>query len=119
MTLDELIVDTLKGLVANRVFPDLAPPKTAAPFITYTAYGGQAVNFLGGEQSSKRNALVQVTTWGERRLQVSALAAEAEAALRTRLELGTTVLSQPQSLHDPETGYRGAAQDFSFWTDTT
>ena len=60
MTVESMLFDALKGLVSNRVFPDIAPDLTPRPYITYQQVGGVAVNFLDPTIPSKANGRIQV-----------------------------------------------------------
>lgn len=115
MTIEASIFDSLKGLVGNRVFPDVAPPTTAKPFIVYQQIGGSAVNFVDSTSPSKKNGRFQVAVWGNTRAEVSALARSIEDTLRGNAALQTSVVSAPVADYEQETGLRGSRQDFSFW----
>lgn len=118
MTVEATIFNALKGLVNNRVYPDVAPANTARPYITYQQVGGLPVNFVEGGTPSKANGRFQVSVWADTRATASATAKLATAALRATASLQTTVLSEPVATHDGPTGYRGTRQDFSFWFDS-
>lgn len=100
--------------VCPRVSADVAPAGTAKPFITWQQVGGDVIQPISG-LPDKRNALVQINCWAERRADANALALAVEAAL-----VGTTVfVARPQSAlvatNDDDTDLRGAMQDFSIW----
>lgn len=115
MTVEALIFTSLRGLVADRVFPDVAPELTARPYITYQQVGGAPVNFIGGTVPSKKNGRFQINVWADTRAAASAMAISVEDALRTVTALQTTVLGSVQASYDPDTKLRGTIQDFSFW----
>jgi len=121
MSLEASIFATLKGLVESRVYRDVAPDdKPALPRITFQQISGQAVNFLGGDKPSKKNARVQINCWGLRRDDVMALARLVEDAMRANTSLATTVLSAPTAIFEPKSSPTGAdlygsMQDFSCW----
>ena len=114
VTLEAAIFEALKSLVANRVYPDVAPEKVARPYITYHQVGGAAVNFLDASTPSKKRGRFQVNVWGDTRAQVSALTAATEDALRAAAILQTRVEDGPAGFYDPDTKLRGSMQDFSF-----
>lgn len=114
MSVESVIFDTLKGLVANRVFPDIAPAGTARPYITYQQVGGEAVNFLDPTVPSKKRSRFQLNVWSDTRASVAALAIAVEDALRQVASLQTTVEGAPVASYEPETNLRGSLQDFSF-----
>lgn len=97
-----------------RVFSDVAEAGAAKPFITWQQVGGDVLQPISG-MADKRNALVQINCWAERRIDANALALAVEAAL-----VGATVFqARPQSAlvatNDDDTDLRGAMQDFSIW----
>lgn len=121
MTIEASIFATLKTLVANRVYRDVAPQNvTALPRITFSQIGGDAVNFLDQARPSKKNARIQISCWGSDRDSVAALARSVEDALRAANSAGVTqtvVLSGMMAVYEPDTKLYGAHQDFSIWKD--
>lgn len=117
MTAESIIFATLRGLVADRVFPDVAPEGTARPYCTYQQVGGAAVNFTDGGIPSKRNGRYQINCWSDSRPQAALLARSVESALRPVPTLLTTVLGGPVAEYEEDTKLFGTRQDFSFWTD--
>lgn len=115
MSLESTIFDTLKGFVANRVYPDVAPAGTPTPFYTYQQVGGSAINFLDAAVPGKENARMQINSWAATRKEAKALALQAANALRVVASLQTTVLGAQVSVYEPDTGLRGSRQDFSMW----
>ena len=77
MTQDELIFSLLKGLVSNRVYPDIAPQDAATPYVTHQDVGGDAVNFMDGAAPGKSNTRLQVNVWAQTRAQAKAIAQRA------------------------------------------
>lgn len=117
MTQDELFFTALRGLVNDRVYPDIGKEGTDLPYITYQDIGGEPVNFIDGAAPSKANARVQVNVWAKTRAEAKDLARRVEHALRAVPALQTLVIGAPVTTYDPETKYRGTIQDFSVWTD--
>lgn len=116
MSVESLIFDTLKGLVTNRVYPDVAPEDvTALPRIVYQQVGGQAINFLENVPAGKKNGRFQVAVWGGTRLQVAALSRQVEDALKSTNALYPTILAAPVAIYEEDTRLYGSRQDFSFW----
>lgn len=117
MSVETLIYTALKSLVSNRVYRDLAPKTAVAtlPRITFQQIGGRAVNFLEGGTPSKKNAVVQINCWDDRRDDVMALARDVEDALRSAAGLQATVLGAAIAVYEQDTGLYGSMQDFSFW----
>lgn len=116
MSTESLLFNALKGLVANRVYPDVGPEGVAVPYITWQQVGGQPVNFLDtATLPSRANGRYQINTWAATRAEASTLAKQVENAVRATTSLQPAVLSQPVATTDEETGRRGYRQDFSLW----
>lgn len=118
-SMEAILFDTLKGLVGNRVFPSVAPELTPTPYITYQSAGGeQAINFMDGEQPSKKNARIQINVWDKQLVSALALSQRAETALRgASTTLSTTVLSGQRTTYEQDTKLHGTIQFFSCWAD--
>ncbi len=115
MSVEIALFNALKSLVANRVYPDIAPELTKLPFITFQQIGGQSLNFLNAALPGKRNSRFQVNVWADSRLDAADLARKIDETVRQVSELQTTVQSEPVALYEPETQRYGTRQDFSFW----
>lgn len=113
MTIEASIYNALKGLVGNRVFPDVAPATTARPYMTYQQVGGTAVNFLGATVPGKRNARIQINCWADTRLAAANLARQAEDALIVGLK--AHVIGSQVAVYEDDTKLYGTMQDFSIW----
>lgn len=112
--IEPTLVSTLGPLLGGRLYPDAAPANTTLPFATYQQVGGQALSFMEGQPTDKKNARIQVNVWAKTRQEAMALIRAIEdAAVKAPL------LGEPQgaavSLYDEAAGMRGAMQDFSFW----
>lgn len=118
MSVEAQIYASLKSLVDNRVFRDVASQTNPAlNRIVFQQVGGESVNFLEGGRPSKKNARFQITCWGSRRDDVMALSRRVEDTLRTVTALSPTVLGAAIAVYDEETKSYGAIQDFSLWYD--
>ena len=116
MSIESILFTTLKGLVSNRVYPDVGPAGVVAPYITWEQVGGTPVNFLDTVTlPSKANGRFQINTWAATRAEALTLAKQVENAVRATTSLQPTVLSQPVATTDEETGRKGYRQDFSLW----
>lgn len=115
MTVESLLFSALGSLVANRVFPDVAPLNTAKPYLTYQQVGGTAVSFLESGIVGKRNGRFQINAWATTRLDAAALSRAVEDALVTSTPLRAYVLGAPVAIYEPETLLYGTRQDFSIW----
>jgi hypothetical protein len=116
MTVEADIFTALGGLVANRVFPDVAPIATARPYITYSQIGGRALTYLENAVPSKQNGRFQINVWANTRASASATMLLVESAMVS----ATAFQARPQSA--PSTGYDNdmlvytSLQDFSVWS---
>ena len=117
MTIEADIYDTLKGLVGNRAFPDVAPLSTTRPYITYTQIGGEAVSFMERGLPSKKHGRFQVNVWGDTRASVSAVILQVEAAMDAATAFQAEAVGAPSSDYDPDIPVYGSIQDFSVWSD--
>jgi hypothetical protein len=115
VSVETTIFEALRGLVNDRVFPDVAPEETQRPYITYQQVGGESVNFVDATVPTKKNGRWQINVWADSRLDAAPLARLVEDTLRVIPELQTTVLGAPIARYDEETKLRGMTQDFSFW----
>ena len=115
MSIETALFDALRGLVSDRVYPDVAPENTVRPYITYQQTGGDAVNFVESTIPSKKNARMQINVWADTRLQAAAMAGTVEDVLRTLIVLHPTVLGAAIATYDDETKLRGTLQYFSLW----
>ena len=115
MSVEATIFNALKHLVANRVYPDMAPESISRPYITFQQVGGRSVNFLSGDLPDKRNSRFQINVWADSRLDAARVAKQVDDTLRQVNALQTTVLSEPIATVEPETRLYGTRQDVSFW----
>ena len=115
MSIDTLIAQALGPLVGGRAYPDVAPENPTLPYIVYQQVGGEGLVYLEGTLPDREGCRIQVATWGERRLEVTALAKLAEKALIDALDLQTEPLGGRMSDHEPGTQRYGARQDFMVW----
>lgn len=116
MTVESDLYTLLKGLVGDRVYPDVAPLSTPRPYITYQQIGGQVLSYVGPEVPSEKNGSFQINVWADSRLAAAALALQVEAAF-----IGATVFvaspeSAPIAQHEPDLNLYGTIQDFSIWS---
>lgn len=114
MSAEATIHALLSGLVAARVYPDVAPSGVARPFIVYQQVGGQGVVYTEGTMPDHENARMQIACWATTRTQAITLAKQAEALICAS-ELMAHPLGSRISVHEPETNLYGARQDFDCW----
>lgn len=110
---EAIVYGALRGLVADRVYPDIAPEAAARPYFTYQAVGGQDTDTLDG-QTDLQNARMQVNAWADDRLTAVNLMRAAIAAL-TDPPIAAVTIGAPASTYEPDTKLRGSRQDFSIW----
>lgn len=115
MTLEAELFALLSPIVAGRVFPDVAPNGTIAPYATYQQVGGEVINYLGREVPDLHHARVQINVWCATRMQASMLARQIEDAFRTATAFQASPLGAPVSRAPEESPLYGAMQDFSIW----
>lgn len=115
MSIDALIFAALSPLVDGAVYPDVAPEKAPTPRIVYQQVGGAGLSYTEGSLPDNENCRIQVVTWGLRRLDVTALAKLAEAAILIHPGMQATTLGGRVSTHEESTNLYGARQDFSVW----
>ena len=116
MTVESDIFQALKGLAADRVFPDFAPIATAQPYVTYTQVGGESVAYLENALPSKKNGRFQVNVWGSTRASCVALMKQVEAALVAATAFQARPTSEPTSSYDHDSMIYSSLQDFSIWS---
>lgn len=113
MSFEPALVAALQGLVANRVYAELAPQDTPYPYITYQQVGGVPTNTLCGN-SNGQNARVQVNVWAKTREQANTLMRAVEVIVTSTPFRGVSLGSLVAEYNAPTHG-RGARQDFSIW----
>lgn len=114
MSFESDFYDAIKGLVSNRVYPDVAPLNTTRPYITIQKVGGQAWNYLEGVFVGSRHARVQVNCFASTRNAANALARSVEVALvesPLKCWVETPAIDTPPSDLTPP--LYGTRQDFS------
>ena len=116
MTVESDLFDTLKGLVSNRVFPDVAPFDTARPYITYQQIGGRAVSYVDNATPDRKNGYFQINVWAETRLEAAALALQVETALCGTAVFAARPIAAPIATHEPDLNRYGTMQDFTIWS---
>lgn len=108
------IVTALGTLVSSRVYPDVAPLNAVLPFATFQQVGGQAVNYLEGVSSDKKNARMQVNVWASTRAQAMTLIRQVEDEM-CKTPILANVEGAAIARYDDQTKQYGAIQDFSVW----
>lgn len=117
MSVESDIFDTLKVLVSNRCYPDVAPSGAAKPYITYQQVGGEPVAFLENTLPSKKNGRFQVNVWGASRLSVNTLARQVEAAMYAATVFQARPTGDLIATFNEDVSLYGSIQDFTVWSD--
>lgn len=119
MTIESDIFDTLKGLVGNRVYPDVMPVSTVRPAIMYLQVGGEEITFMDGTLPSKKNSEFQIMAWANTRAEASTLIEQIAAAMCASTRFQATPTRGVAYEHEPdvEPPLYGAHRDFSIWSD--
>lgn len=116
MTVETDILAALTGLVAGRVFPDIAPQKTPRPYITFQQIGGIGLQPLDNSLPDKKNGRFQLDVWATTRMAASSLALQVEAALVGSTVFTCRAIGAHANTHEPDEGLYGTSQDFSVWS---
>ena len=116
MTIEASIYTAIKGLCANRVYPDVAPITATKPYVTYTQVGGEAVSYLEIAVPSLQNGRFQFNVWGDSRAVCSALMAQIEVALVTATTFQARPIGAPVSTYEHEMEIYGSQIDMSIWS---
>lgn len=106
---------TVLAAVCPRVYPDVAPPATLRPYVTWQQIGGTAPAYVDDAVPSLRNAYVQVNVWADTRLEASALMLQIETALTTAQAFSARPQAAMIAAHSDDDDTRGAQQDFTVW----
>lgn len=80
MSMESDLTTQLKTL-CPRVFPDVAPGGTSAPYITYQHIGGRPLQWMDGTAADKRHTLMQINVWASTRLAALALVRQVESLI--------------------------------------
>ncbi|CAJ0873035.1 hypothetical protein R6138_01893 [Ralstonia thomasii] len=110
-TAEEIVYGALASLASGNVFPDLAPPGTPAPWITYQAAGGIDHSTLD-DTASTLNARMQIDVWSHSRAEASDLMAQIRTALKSP-PIRAVPIGAPVSSFESDTLLYGSRLDFS------
>lgn len=115
MSLESDLSTALSALCSDKCFPDVAPPGTTLPFITYQQVGGSVPNPINGTTApAVWYSRVQINVWHTTRISASTLMHQVEAALRAT-PFFADVEGALIADYDDATNFRGCRQDFSIW----
>lgn len=103
--------------VCPRVFPDVAPSGTAAPYVTYQHIGGRPLRWLDGTAADKRHTMLQINVWSASRLQSLSLIRQVEGLICNVAAMPFMAQpdNEPTGLHEDDAAepLYGCMQDFS------
>ncbi len=112
-TAESVTFGALKALAGGRVYPDVAPPGVAKPYIVYQGAGGVDETTFDGPDELQ-NSRMQVAVWATGRLESAELIAQVRLALAA-----PPILAKPigaaVSVYEEDTKLYGKRQDFSIW----
>ncbi|MDR5801201.1 DUF3168 domain-containing protein [Caballeronia sp. LZ001] len=110
---ESIVYTATRGLVADRVYPDVAPASVAKPYITYQAVGGVDETTFDG-LNEQQNQRMQVNVWATTRAAAGALMQQVLQALTAAPVRGTPIGS-PVSEYEDDTKLYGSRLDISIW----
>lgn len=114
MTMESDLVTLLKT-VCPRVYPDVAPAGTVAPFMAWQGLGGESLRFVDNTAPDKRNTYMQVSVYSTTRAEALALIRAAETALCASAALIVKPQGEPLATYEDDTKLYGEMQRFSIW----
>jgi hypothetical protein len=117
MTVESDIYALLNPLVSGRLFPDVAPAGTVAPWGVYQQLGGEASTLITRTVSAKQNGRFQVSFWAKTRSEAAALALDAEHLMTLATDFEARPVGAPLAVYELDTLLYGTHQHFSVWSD--
>lgn len=116
MSAEATIYTLLTGLVAGRVYPDVAPEGAALPRIVYQQVGGVSESFIEGSLPDKENARMQIAFWATTRAAAISTAKQAETLILASTAFQAEPIGARISVYEEDTQLYGTMQDFSIWS---
>ena len=116
MSAEAALVPLLTGLVAGRIYPDVAPSGAGLPRIVYQQVGGQAINYTEGTLPNREHARMQIVCWATTRLAAINLMKQAEAAILAAPGFQAEAIGARISGYEQDANLFSSMQDFSIWT---
>lgn len=107
------IYNALKGLVSNRIFPDVAPTATVRPYITWQKIGGRSINYTENSIPAQQHSRVQINVWADTRLSANTVAKQVEDTLRQSATIAAAPEAEAMADYDSDMNLYGTIQDFS------
>lgn len=116
MSLGTDLYTALQALAGGRVYPVLAPPTCAAPYLVWQVIAGEPDYHARGASGLQRTR-VQVDAWADTYAAAQALIASATTALRGSANWAVAAEYVNPDDVDPETGHHRASTDYVLWHD--
>ncbi|AQQ19837.1 DUF3168 domain-containing protein [Burkholderia cenocepacia] len=114
---ESIVYKALASLASGQVYPDVAPAKTPAPWITYQVVGGQDFTGLDNELPDIENARVQISVWAKTRKEAAQLMRQVKQAL-VNPQTKAVPIGGPISNFESDTLLYGSSLDFSITYNT-
>jgi hypothetical protein len=111
----EAALQALLLTACPRVFPDVAPNNTAAPWVTWQALGGESLGYLDNTAADKRHVLLQINVWSVGRLDSLSLIRQIEDLMRASTAFIATPTGESVSMYEGDTKLYGCLQRFSIY----
>jgi hypothetical protein len=102
--------------ICPRVYPDVAPSGTVAPYATWQGIGGVSLRYTDGTAADKRNTFMQINVWSKTRLEANTLIRQIEDALCASSALTVEPQGEPLASHEPDGDLYGSIQRFSIYS---
>lgn len=109
---ESIVYKALSSLASGQVYPDVAPAKTPAPWITYQSVGGQDFTGLDNELPDIENARVQISVWAKTRKEAAQIMRQIKRAL-VNPQIKAVPIGGPISNFESDTLLYGSSLDFS------
>lgn len=114
MSLETAVFAILGPLVANRVYPDVAPDDPVFPLIIHQDVGGVPYEYIDQTLPDHDNARLQLIVWSKSRIEARAVARNARAALLGS-QLVVKTLTGTISIFNEDLKLYGSRTDFGVW----
>ena len=108
-------LSTLLKAICPRTYPDIAPPNTAAPWVTWQGIGGKTARFLDNSAADRRHTLMQISVWSKTRAEALGLIRAIEDALCATDLFYAGPQGEPLSTYEEDTQRYGCIQRFEIW----
>lgn len=102
--------------ISPNVYPDVAAPGAALPYVVWQEIGGQALRYGDGTAPDKRNAYLQVAVWSSTRGEALALIRQIEEVFcLSSIFAAISPSGEAISAYEPDTERYGSIQRFDIW----